>query len=145
MTQSGSRVAGLSSSGTGFIQFGLMFSRLMIEELGAVLTLKLPNHVFSFYLDMNLVEEEGLDRHDTFFVFARSIDASRTSFGKLSEAISKWSLKSYVNCLFDNSSFCSSAATRAANSESNVLCYDRGGRSGRVVVVSIIVAIKIGA
>nr|GFB26774.1 hypothetical protein [Tanacetum cinerariifolium] len=42
----------------------LFINWMRIEELGAVLTMKHPNHVFSSYLDLNLVEvEEGLDRH----------------------------------------------------------------------------------
>nr|GEZ00037.1 hypothetical protein [Tanacetum cinerariifolium] len=149
MTQSGSGVAGLSffrkalSSLVWSWKESLecqMFSRLRIEELGAMLTLKHPNHVFSSYLDLNIVDvEEGLDRHDVscviyFFskelvpacLFQRRLKSFvecymfrkrfvratlehplmknlfHVSFGQLSKVISKWGLKSYVNCLFDN-------------------------------------------
>nr|GEY54554.1 DDB1- and CUL4-associated factor homolog 1 [Tanacetum cinerariifolium] len=153
MIQSGFRVSGLSFSGTGFNQSGhvLILGRCAVSvsseseiftsssiELEAVLILKRQNHVFSSCLDLNLVEEEDLDRHD------------------FSKAISKWILKSYVNCLFDNfidglidlvssENFFSTVVTRAANSESVVLYYCGCGGSGRViVVVSVVAAMNVG-
>ncbi|GKG47808.1 hypothetical protein Tco_0507293, partial [Tanacetum coccineum] len=41
-----------------------MSSRLMTEELEAVMSLKRQSHVFSSYLGLNLVEEEECDNHD---------------------------------------------------------------------------------
>ncbi|GKC78227.1 hypothetical protein Tco_1129001 [Tanacetum coccineum] len=74
MIQFGSAVSGLSSSGTGFNQSGLVLilgrcaisvsseseiftssgiGTLRIEEMEAVLSLKHQNHVFSSCLDLN--------------------------------------------------------------------------------------------
>nr|GEX65478.1 reverse transcriptase domain-containing protein [Tanacetum cinerariifolium] len=162
MTQSGSGVAGLSSFRTGFIQSGLAFNLgrfavLTIKELGAVLNLKHPNHVFSFYLDLNLGEEEGLNRHDAFFVTCPFQQGTHPCFldplmpqelrrvQHVHEAICKSHSRTFIDEDSLSLSFYSSAATRFANSESDVLCYGGGGGSGRIDVIGVVFAVKIGA
>nr|GFB64687.1 hypothetical protein [Tanacetum cinerariifolium] len=93
------------------------------------------NHVFSSCLDLNLVEEEeDLDRYDVF------------------EAISKWSLKSYVNRLFDNFidgliDLVRQILKLQSDPRSKILSrVIKSGGSGRVIVVVLVVAaMNVGA
>ncbi|GKD63779.1 hypothetical protein Tco_1305887, partial [Tanacetum coccineum] len=177
ITQAGSRVAGLSSSGIGFNHSGLVLicgrcaelvssesDILAVSGIEAMMSLKCQSHVFSSYMDQNLVEEEeDLNQHvisyETYLVQQRFVPLC--PFHRC--------LKSFIECdMFWNSkvktvdprfqvvlsrfllfcskasNFYSSAVTRANNSKSVVLCCCGGGGSGRVVVVVDVVVVKIG-
>nr|GEV01557.1 reverse transcriptase domain-containing protein [Tanacetum cinerariifolium] len=107
----------------GFNQSGLV----LIFGRCAVLVSSKSEIFTSFGMDMNpMEEEEGLDRHGISFKTCLLRQGTCPCL-PLSKAISKWSLKSYVNHLFDNFI-------------DGLIDFVRDGESGRVVVVVSVVA-----